>query len=218
MTILFFNNSIPALPYMFLFMVFNLLTYPSVIPLVMSSLMVFLTAWKSLIIPRINVFKDAMLVFQQHLIHLMSSVISFPFITWQNLYVAPNISLSHGKETSRSKVFCCSSFISLRFNAMSIMDMSSLLEAAQNDCLAASHSVEKDSCFWGYTLCVRPKDICSVHKKETGCQRIPSGWFPYGLCKVTSPFSIPALHKRHTCSTHCATCCFFVVVPSFYSI
>ena len=119
-----------------------------------------------------------MLVFQQHLIHLMSSVISFPFITWQNLYVAPNISLSHGKETSRSKVFCCSSFISLRFNAMSIMDMSSLLEAAQNDCLAASHSVEKDSCFWGYTLCVRPKDICSVQKRRQDARESHQGDFP----------------------------------------
>ena len=44
-TSLFFSRLMPALPYMVLFTAFSLLTNSSVIPLVMLSLMVFLTAW-----------------------------------------------------------------------------------------------------------------------------------------------------------------------------
>ena len=55
---------------MLLFITFSLLTNPSVMPLVILSLIVFLTAWKSLLMPIINVFNDDMVVFQYLFIHL----------------------------------------------------------------------------------------------------------------------------------------------------
>src|SRR5574344_715838 len=121
-TSLFFSNSSPALPYMLLFITFSLLTNPSVIPLVILSLIVFLTAWKSLLMPIINVFNDDMVVFQYLFIHLTSSTVSQPLITLQKLFNASYISENHPRDISVSKVICCDLSIFFPLIAMSITD------------------------------------------------------------------------------------------------